>query len=286
MGMKPMEAINSVYIVNGSTNIWGKAITRRLREHGYSIKYLEEDDDHCVGEVRKRTGDGKNIPDEVYTETFYFKDAEKSGWTNYKGGGLKVGWLPGQNRKLKMRYGVLSSIIKSYIPDVLGSATDIAEVAEDVVIDIPEESAEKSGKKVDVTTPKNEVEKQDSLRSFIAQKKEEAEEGEIVESEPEVTPKTDSPEEDEGADLGSHPTHSNPAALNHARKEFFAVAREAGLDGEEAKKAAKVYYGVESLKDLSVTQIKLYTTAMRRKIETNRTAMQEEVLGVTGEEVA
>ena len=34
MGMKPMEAMNSLYVVRGAVNVWGKATVRRLREHG------------------------------------------------------------------------------------------------------------------------------------------------------------------------------------------------------------------------------------------------------------
>jgi len=35
---------------------------------------------------------------------------------------------------MKLRYGVLSKIIKTYVPEVMGSAGDIAEIAEDYVI--------------------------------------------------------------------------------------------------------------------------------------------------------
>src|SRR5215475_9843016 len=38
MGMKPMEAMNSLYPVNGAINVWGKATTRRLKEHGWTIE--------------------------------------------------------------------------------------------------------------------------------------------------------------------------------------------------------------------------------------------------------
>lgn len=122
MGMKPIESVKSFYFVKGTLNIFGAAVTRRLREHGWMIEYAEEEN-KCTATVRKNG--------EEYSDTLTFDEADKSGWTKY-GGNLKPGWLPGANRKLKLRYGALSAIVKTYIPEVLGSATDIAEVAMDM----------------------------------------------------------------------------------------------------------------------------------------------------------
>jgi len=121
MGMKPIEALKSFYIVNGVLNIFGSAVVRRLREHGWSIRY-EDAENKCTATITKG--------DESYTDSLTFDEATKSGWT---GNGTKPGWLAGINRKLKLRYGVTSMLIKTYVPDVLGSAVDIAEVAEDTV---------------------------------------------------------------------------------------------------------------------------------------------------------
>lgn len=123
MGMKPMEAMNSLYPVNGAINVWGKATTRRLVEHGYAIKYSNESDKSCTATVTK----GK----EKYTETFTFEEAEQSGYTKDKSGFIKIGWKPGMNRRKKLRYGVLAFIISTYIPQVLGAAAGIVEVSED-----------------------------------------------------------------------------------------------------------------------------------------------------------
>lgn len=122
MGMKPMEAMNSLYPVNGAINVWGKATTRRLKEHGWSIKYSNESQEACTATV-SRNG-------EEYTETYTFAEAELSGYTK-DSRGLKVGWRPGMNRKKKLRYGVLSLIISTEIPEVLGSAMGIVEVSDD-----------------------------------------------------------------------------------------------------------------------------------------------------------
>lgn len=122
MGLKPLESIKSLYIVNGVVSIWGSAVIRRLREHGWKIKY-EEKQDSCTATVYKE--------EEEYTDTFTFEDARKSGWTG--GSSLKPGWVDGVNRQLKLRYGVISKILKTYIPEVLGSASDLAEVAMDTM---------------------------------------------------------------------------------------------------------------------------------------------------------
>ena len=125
MGMKPMEAMNSLYFINGHINIWGKATVRRLKEHGWAIKYINESENTVTAIVSK----GR----EKYEETYTFKEAELSGYTTHydkfkKQAVLKPGWQPGINRKLKLRYGVLSIIIKTHIPEVIGAAEGIAEV--------------------------------------------------------------------------------------------------------------------------------------------------------------
>lgn len=134
MGMKPMEALNSLYPVNGQLNIWGKATTRRLTEHGWQIAFTEESQESCTCTITKKSG-GLISETRTYTETYKYADAEASGYTKDNYGKEKVGWKPGINRKLKLRYGVLSLIIKSYVPEVLGSAPDIVEVAEDFSVE-------------------------------------------------------------------------------------------------------------------------------------------------------
>jgi len=123
MGMKPIESVKSFYFVNGVLNIFGAAVVRRLREHGWRIEYKDEEN-KCAATITKG--------DEIYSDTLTFDEAKQSGWVESYGK-LKPGWMPGANRKLKLRYGVISMLIKTYIPEVLGSAVDIAEVAMDTV---------------------------------------------------------------------------------------------------------------------------------------------------------
>jgi hypothetical protein len=123
MGMKPLEAVKSFYFVKGVMSIFGAATTKRLTEHGWKITYKEEPN-KCQATIKKG--------DESYTDELTFNDAEKSKWTSV-GGVLKAGWYEGANRKMKLRYGVLSMLIKTHVPEVLGSAVDIKEIAEDTV---------------------------------------------------------------------------------------------------------------------------------------------------------
>lgn len=119
LGMQPVESLNSLYIVNGRVTIWGSALIKRLRTFGWSVSYKDESQEQCTIVVTK---DGETIED-----TFLYADAVASGYTN----GAGIGWKAGQNRKLKMRYGAASQLVKTYLPEVLGTIAGIKEVDED-----------------------------------------------------------------------------------------------------------------------------------------------------------
>lgn len=141
MGMGVTEALNSLYIVNGKITIYGQAVAGRLRKYGWSVAYEEGSDDGVLdkewckaivykgGKVKYNedyqfSGFSK-MPDEVYSHTMLFSDAEASD------GATGPGWKPGRNRALKLRYGAVAAILKTYLPDLLGGAADMKEVAED-----------------------------------------------------------------------------------------------------------------------------------------------------------
>lgn len=239
MDMKPVEALQSLYIVNGAINIWGKATTRRLREHGYMIRYEEESDASCTAIVTK----GK----EKYTETFKFSDAEKSGWTKDSNKNLKVGWREGQNRKLKMRYGALSSIIKSFIPQVLGSANEVAEIAEDFeILDIP------VNKPATPATPSPA-----DIASFLkAQKNQQP-------NSPENTPMERAPG---GVKQPSVPQGGD---LIKKRKEYFALMAEIGVEANDAKEHIKDVYQTKSFLELTFEQLNNYVKQIRADRKAN-----------------
>lgn len=232
MGLPPIQAMNSFSIINGAINLWGKAVPRELRKHGWQILPYSEDENSCTATIRKIG------TDEEYSETFRFKDAEASGWTidSYKS--LKPGWRPGQNRKLKMRYGALSALIKTYIPEVLGGASDIAEVAMDYqiveVVDNPVKEKPAPDKKV--------------LTDFINKKKQSKERLDTATPSPKVPPVEKAPEEP--------PLETKVETLRSRRsKRLFALLREQGPTSEIELQKIKKQYKVESFKDLSLEQI-------------------------------
>lgn len=148
MGMTPVESMQSLYIVNGMLNIWGKAVPRRLREHGYMLNYTDESPESCTVVVKSRDDS------EMYTETLTFREAQDSGYTTDNYGKLKIGWKLGVNRKLKLRYGVLSILIKTYLPEVLGATANIVEVAQDYDPAAAENDRQKQQAKIDAAIAK------------------------------------------------------------------------------------------------------------------------------------
>lgn len=129
MGMQPVEALQSITFVNGTLSVWGKAVPRRLRAHGWSLDFEEGGegrDQYCKATIIKG--------DEMYSDKITFGDAEDSGYTKNNNGGLKPGWQPGLNRKLKLRYDVLDVLCKTYVPEVFGGTAGTAEVLSDANI--------------------------------------------------------------------------------------------------------------------------------------------------------
>lgn len=125
MGMKPMQSINSLYIVGGHVTIWGKAITLQFRKHGYKLSFKDKKNETTVIATHKN-GD-------VYKEIFTFEEAEKSGYTRSKGGKLKFGWKEGANRNIKLRYNAMNKLAKTQCADVLEGAVGVTEVYKDAV---------------------------------------------------------------------------------------------------------------------------------------------------------
>lgn len=125
MGMSPYEAIHDLYFVNGKLNIYGKATPAALRRAGWRVETYDESPESCTATVyNPKTG-------ERISDTFTFEDAKASGFTADKNGHLKFGWKLGANRKRKLRYGALSQIIHTYIPDVLGACAGVGDYTEE-----------------------------------------------------------------------------------------------------------------------------------------------------------
>lgn len=125
LGMTPVQSLNSLYIVNGKTTIYGAALIARLRLRGWRVRYLNESVDSTTIEVTR--------DDEVIEDTFYYQDAVDSGYTSGDGG-EKIGWKKGQNRKLKMRYGAAAQLVKTFLPEVLNDQNiGVTEIDGDVI---------------------------------------------------------------------------------------------------------------------------------------------------------
>lgn len=138
LGIKPFTALQSIYIVNGKLTMWGSMVISRLTDAGFKIKYLDKvsdtpDENAC--EVTATRGD------ETYTEKYTFKMARLSGYTT-SSQGEKIGWKAGTNRVLKLRYGAISMLLKTYLPHLLSGA-EIKEVWDDV--GVPERIVDEMG---------------------------------------------------------------------------------------------------------------------------------------------
>lgn len=110
MGLKPVEAMNSLYIVNGSINPYGMHMIGRLTGMGYKIEYFDENKDQVSVRITKEE-DGKEVFNEV--ETAQANDPQLA---NSKA--LKFA------RSNKLRYHAVRKIINFYLPHLFGSITD------------------------------------------------------------------------------------------------------------------------------------------------------------------
>lgn len=117
MGMKPMEAMNSLYIVNGKITIWGSAQIKALRNHGWKVTFPVSTKTDVTCRVEKG--------DEVYEETYNIADLPA--------GSKAKGFAPME----KLRYHAVSRIIRFNLPEVLDIGT-IYSVEEAEDMDKPE----------------------------------------------------------------------------------------------------------------------------------------------------
>lgn len=233
-GLKPMESFGSLYVVNGSCNYWGKAVTRRFREHGWRIGYSDESNAAVTATVTNLKNEK-----EFYTETYTFDEAVKSGYTKDNNGNLKIGWKEGYNRRLKLRYGALNLIIKSYIPEILGSAKGIVEVEEDVVIESQEAEVVQDQPSAPVQTGKA------NLEDFIAN----AKKREGKHSKPVVSKKEATPEVQEAVVVEQDAVEGEVITEERKKLErrYFALLKENGTDHNTSKSL----FGFEHLADLT-----------------------------------
>lgn len=112
MGLKPMESMNTLYIVNGHVTIFGTGLSKLLRENGWTITY-EGDKTKCTATITK----GKE------THSFH---ADKQDMLDMKS--KAYGFAPLQ----KLRWHCLGNLVRFHVPEVLGGSIQyIKEEAED-----------------------------------------------------------------------------------------------------------------------------------------------------------
>lgn len=113
MGMKPMESLNGLYIVNGTIGPHGKAMPARIKKFGYNIAYISEDKEHCTVRVWKEDAAGEVT--EEYRETAEANDPILASHSKF----MKI------SPKDKMRYHALRKIINFHLPHIYSSISDL-----------------------------------------------------------------------------------------------------------------------------------------------------------------
>lgn len=134
LGFGPREAVLNGYFVGGRYEIWGKAVGALLRRNGWRWRFTDEDEGQVTA-ILDHYEPGAKESDETIEDSYTYEEAELSGFTTHTNKYTKqqedsTGWKPGANRKRKLRYGVLALVLHTYIPNVMGSATGVAEYSE------------------------------------------------------------------------------------------------------------------------------------------------------------
>lgn len=104
MGMQPMESFQSLTMINSRIVIWGSALTKRLRMHGWKITWLTEDtkaEIECEVQIEKG--------DECYRYAISPKELEK----------IKSKPAYSADPKMKLRYHALSRLVRTQVAEVM-----------------------------------------------------------------------------------------------------------------------------------------------------------------------
>jgi len=124
MGIPPMESMSSLYIVNGKVTIWGMAMTKKLRQAGWKMKY-EESEGACKVTITKG--------EETYDYTATLEEVRK---LNSKAIGFAA--------KDKLRWHAIGRLIRFNVPEVLSGGVNYLteEVEGNTVVEVVNGSAE------------------------------------------------------------------------------------------------------------------------------------------------
>lgn len=115
MGIPPMQAVNTLYIVNGKVAMEGRAMLKQIIKGGVKVKWKESTNEKCTVEL---TREGE----EPYEETFTIEDARTA---NLLG---KDNWK--KFPKVMLRWRALSQCSRFYCPDIIESVYLVEELAD------------------------------------------------------------------------------------------------------------------------------------------------------------
>ena len=104
MGIPPIESMGSFYMVNGKLSLYGSALSKRLRKHGWKIATKEHDTNKCTVEISKG--------EEKFEYTATAEDVKKLGVQAFN-----------KAPKDKLFWHALSRLIRYYVPEVMGSVS-------------------------------------------------------------------------------------------------------------------------------------------------------------------
>ena len=135
MGLKPMQAINGIYILNGKVALYSHVMLSKVLEGGVKLKWLKDTPTEAEVEF-------SGLDRDPYIAKFTIAEAQKAGL-------VKVGgaWTTYPSAMLRAR--AISSGARVFCPDLISGAYTLEEVA-DVDVDANGNETMKSTKDLDV----------------------------------------------------------------------------------------------------------------------------------------
>lgn len=121
VGLPPMQAIQSIAVINGRPSMWGDALLGLVQASGLLEDIVEDNDGKVATCAVKRYGRA------THTQTFSLEDARKAGLIGKQGP-----WSQYQTRMLQMRARAFA--LRDVFPDVL-KGLHCAEESQDVPTD-------------------------------------------------------------------------------------------------------------------------------------------------------
>lgn len=117
MGIPPMQALSTLYPVNGKIAMEGKAMLKKLRLGGVGVKWDESTDEKCTVTLTR-----PEDREDTHTETFTKQDAQQAGLLG------KDNWK--KYPKDMLRWKALSRAARFHCPDITEGLYLLEEVAD------------------------------------------------------------------------------------------------------------------------------------------------------------